>query len=1189
MAGVVPKLRKKARTAVVVFRDWQSPDFLATLKTNCIEAFELATAQQRPLTVDPTLPLDELLFEAAKGYGGTILILLDQFEEYFLYHRESEAGNSFDGDLARAINCQDVDASFLISLREEGLARLDERFRLRIPNLLGNTVRLHHLDSKAAEEAICNPLAVYKDDKDHQGETPGPVEIDKKLLSAILSDKNMQTGQLLFRESSGVGKIEKTGQAATFEAPLLQLVMTSLWEKGRNAGSQSLSIQTLEALGGTEKIVRSHVDEKLDKLLTKDRELERELCSRIFDHMVTPSGTKIACRLDDLAVWAGEDLKEHVPRVVENLAKSDSRILRTVPGPLGQPVQYEIFHDVLAPAILDWRARYIRLKEQEKARLLVEEQRREAEIQTEIAASFKQLNRRLRIYLGITIGLCFLAIGLGWLAKDQAKELDTKYQELDTKNQVLETQKQELDTKNLKLETQNEAIEDSREKAVASAEEAAKQSTLASSRALSAAALNQARTDPELGVLLALHAVEAAKPLGGNAMRAAVDALGRAIDPARLRFTKKLDGPINTAVLSQDQKRLVVGLDKGDLQVLKWPEGRTEMPLHGLDSKFWRPKFAPTGKLISAIATDNTVCIWNSETGILQHKLTTPGPPQVLGFSADGSMIAVGGAFTAWVWRLGDNNPVSLPGHIDSRGISYTVTAVAFHPHPDKPILATAAHDKTIRLWNLRSREQITLMKGHSAKIDDLEFSPDGKELLSASLDSTARIWDVATGRSRVTLYGHTNSVFSASYSRDGKKIVTGSADATARIWDVESGREIALLASHTEPVSWAGFANQDRQVITASWDGTVKTWSATGHTGRVSQLQYSPDGRVVATAGNDGTVRLWAAATGEELQVLTGHRSPVTRIRFSRNGMRLASGDTSGRIEVWDPSTGKTVASLCCHSDGVEDIAFSPDGSRLVSAAGNDRVALWDVNREVRDVSLTSKAGFLAENVAFSPDGRWIAAGMNDGSVSIWRAADPTQPHQQKAHASKIYLLAFSPNSKMLITAGQDHLAKLWDVASGQIRHELRGHTSDVMDGVFTPDSSAIITSDLKGVIFMWRTGTGDKLKGPPAHAGTCTLDISGNGTRLASFSWDRTAKVWDTKSWRELATLTHREQVDGGAISPDGMRLATYTSYDGVRIVPLEFAELIRLAKTRVTRDLTPDECLRYLNRKDCPSLPR
>jgi hypothetical protein len=92
MAGVVPMLRNKPRTAVVVFRDWQRPDFLAALKNECLG--RVAQVKKKPMDIPVEIPLDELLLRLGEEFGGTILILLDQFEEYFLYHPESEPGNS---------------------------------------------------------------------------------------------------------------------------------------------------------------------------------------------------------------------------------------------------------------------------------------------------------------------------------------------------------------------------------------------------------------------------------------------------------------------------------------------------------------------------------------------------------------------------------------------------------------------------------------------------------------------------------------------------------------------------------------------------------------------------------------------------------------------------------------------------------------------------------------------------------------------------------------------------------------------------------------------------------------------------------------------------------------------------------------------------------------------------------------
>ena len=70
--------------------------------------------------------------------------------------------------------------------------------------------------------------------------------------------------------------------------------------------------------------------------------------------------------------------------------------------------------------------------------------------------------------------------------------------------------------------------------------------------------------------------------------------------------------------------------------------------------------------------------------------------------------------------------------------------------------------------------------------MESASFSPDGKRIVTASEDKTARIWDAETGQQiGEPLSGHEGSVESAAFSPDGKRIVTASADKTARIWDV--------------------------------------------------------------------------------------------------------------------------------------------------------------------------------------------------------------------------------------------------------------------------------------------------------------------------------------------------------------------------------------------------------------------
>jgi len=100
-----------------------------------------------------------------------------------------------------------------------------------------------------------------------------------------------------------------------------------------------------------------------------------------------------------------------------------------------------------------------------------------------------------------------------------------------------------------------------------------------------------------------------------------------------------------------------------------------------------------------------------------------------------------------------------------------------------------------------------------------------------------------------------------------------------------------------------------------------------------------------------------------------------------------------------------------------------------------------------------------------------------------------------------------------------------------------------------------------------------------------------SPDGKRLATASWDHTAKVWDAVSGWELLTLRgHTDRVWGVAYSPDGKRLATASADETLQIYALDVRELVDLARSRVTRtppSFTLDECKRYFQSESCPPL--
>jgi hypothetical protein len=199
----------------------------------------------KSLAIDENLPLDELLKQAADTLDGTILLLLDQFEEYFLYFPDPGPEGGFDAELARAINRRDADAGFLISMREDSLSKLD-RFRKRITTLFSNTQRLSHLWLGAAKLAVLKPLEVYN--TQHPSADGKPVTIEPALVQALL--EQVSAGQVSIAQTGGAGQAAPQAGETRVEAPYLQLVLERLWSEEMRAGSRELRLPTLEALGG---------------------------------------------------------------------------------------------------------------------------------------------------------------------------------------------------------------------------------------------------------------------------------------------------------------------------------------------------------------------------------------------------------------------------------------------------------------------------------------------------------------------------------------------------------------------------------------------------------------------------------------------------------------------------------------------------------------------------------------------------------------------------------------------------------------------------------------------------------------------------------------------------------------------------------------------------------------------------
>ncbi|MDE0481422.1 MAG: cohesin domain-containing protein [Candidatus Poribacteria bacterium] len=331
-----------------------------------------------------------------------------------------------------------------------------------------------------------------------------------------------------------------------------------------------------------------------------------------------------------------------------------------------------------------------------------------------------------------------------------------------------------------------------------------------------------------------------------------------------------------------------------------------------------------------------------------------------------------------------------LEGHTES------VTRIVFSS--DGKMLASASHDRTIRIWDVATGTHRHKLTGHNAYIYSVAFSPDGKTLASGSENGKIRLWDATTGQYRVTLEGHRSAVRSVAFSPDGKTLASGSSDTTIRLWNAITGSYKVTLEGHYREVNSVAFS-PDGKTLASGSDQTIRLWDAsTGfHKKTIEQNGYN-----VAFIENGKTLvsgnRLYDAVTGQQKQTL--NVSNLNYVSINSDATILA-GVSSRIILLWDIATEIEVASLAGHTSTIYSLTFSPGGKILASGSSDRTIRLWDLSTHVHITPSTIESPPVGEQFEINID---IAGGQDVRGYKITVDYD-SDSLQYVSHANGDYL----------------------------------------------------------------------------------------------------------------------------------------------------------------------------------------
>ena len=1056
--------------------------------------------------------------------GARLLLVVDQFEELFGLCRSEEERVAFIGNLLTAASEADGPVSVLITLRADFYAPCANYPRLR-QALAEHQEYIGAMSDEELRRAIEEPAQ------------RGRWEFEPGLVELLLHDVGHEPGAL----------------------PLLSHALFETWQRRRG---RTMTLSGYTSAGG----VRGAIAETAEAVFADQFTHEQQTIARRIFLRLTELGdeagagdTRRRATFDELILKPEEAATTHA--VLKALA--DARLITTTEGAA------EVAHEAL---IREWPTLHGWLEENREGLRLHRQL-------TETAQDWSAMNHDPDLlYRGARLAQThewafthesemnelereFLNASIA-LNEQEIEEREAQRQrELEAAHKLAKSEKQRAEEQtNFSKQLSRRALYLTGALVVALVLAVAsfffsRQSLiatrLATSRELAAAAISNLDVDPELSILLALKAESKAHT------PEAENALHRSILASRVQLVLHHDAEVWNVIFSPDGKQVATASQDKTAKIWDAATGKLLITLRGHRESVNGIVYSPDGKRIATTSDDHTAKVWDADTG--KVLLTLLGHANIvyrIAFSPDGSRIvttSVDGTAKVWDASTGEEL-LTFSGHGDM------IADVAFSP--DGKRVATTHQDGKVRVWNPTSgKELLALPVDEGQYLNGVAFSPDGNFIAAAGDGiNLVNVWDADTGEVILSSdLGHASTLLDIAFSPDEKLAASVGWDRQAKVWDATTGQILYTLSGHTSYINGVAFSPDGTRLATASFDHTARLWDITPAKESLFVpvdpavslsygFYYASDGIKVVTANpEDMVTKIWDGISGKESLILSGQGEPTFQPTFSPDGKMMA-GNNGSTILVWDTETGEELARLVGHTEQVQSVAFSQDGTRLASGGRDNRVIIWDL--------LARKALFTLTH-------------------------DPT--------LQGILSVAYSPDGKQLISGDYSGVAIVWDTSTGKKIFTLPGQDT-ILDVVFSPTGKQVATADFNGTAKIWATATGKEVLTLKGHDHAVTsLAFTPDGKKIATASIDGTVRLWDAITGVNLLTLPIDSDVVPGPISfsPDGKQLAVGTEL-GVNIFILPIGDLVALAKQRVTRSLTTEECQQYLHVEQCPATP-
>lgn len=454
-------------------------------------------------------------------------------------------------------------------------------------------------------------------------------------------------------------------------------------------------------------------------------------------------------------------------------------------------------------------------------------------------------------------------------------------------------------------------------------------------------------------------------------------------------------------------------------------------------------------ELIPNFALRSAIQEWAAANGrvLQEQQLTSVTEKAVLHVRDSGSVAAAGDSGIASIPHC------VLEGHEE---IVWAVEATDGH-------LFSASADRTIRVWNTRTRRCVQVLEEHTRPVLSLAVSQRHGKLFSGSYDCSIRVWDLTTFRRVRSLHGHTDAVRSLAVA--GDTLFSGSYDCTLRAFDINTLKPLKVLEGHTGPVRT--LAVLEGYLFSGSYDKTVRVWDTEtlesvavleaggGEVHLVAhliifQLLNARGGRlfwslyacrcpahevmtlnVYFSKATRIALRLYNEGHGDAVRALTS--SPVPELKY------VFSGSDDSTVRVWDATTLACVRVFEGHEDNVR--VLSADSRYLYSGSWDKTIRVWDI-RSLECVRVLE--GHIEAVLALTVMRGHLISGSYDTTVRFWNTSTFNCVGKYEGHDDAVRVLTSTgEDSECVYSGSYDGSIGFWSMPVPNAAPDLSGSPS--------------------------------------------------------------------------------------------------------------------------------------------------